>query len=161
MHQGNEHGSMSPNMVRKHYVMLGLNLLISLVIMYFVMFSMIWGFGDLFNNLNTFYMALMMAMPMGILMLLMMRMMYPYRRLNLLLHGSFAMLFLVGLWGMRAHYLVGDKQFLRAMIPHHSGAILMCKRASVGDPEIKALCGRIIRSQSTEIDEMKAVLRRL
>jgi uncharacterized protein (DUF305 family) len=47
------------------------------------------------------------------------------------------------------------------MIPHHSGAILMCEEASIRDPEVVALCGRIIKSQSTEIDEMEAILKRL
>jgi hypothetical protein len=161
MHQEHEHGSMGPDMVRTHYVMLGLNLLISAVIMYFVMFAMIWTFADFFNNLNMFYMALMMAAPMGILMLLMMGMMYPNKRLNFQLHALLVLLFIAGTWGMRAQGLIGDRQFLRSMIPHHSGAILMCERASISDPEIKALCGRIIQSQTAEIDQMKAMLRRM
>jgi uncharacterized protein (DUF305 family) len=47
------------------------------------------------------------------------------------------------------------------MIPHHSGAVLMCERAQVRDPEIKQLCGDIIRSQAQEIDQMKAIMKRL
>ena len=86
-----------------------------------------------------FYMALMMATPMGILMLMMMRMMYPNRKLNLLLYSLFALLFILAFWGMRAQTLVGDQQFVRAMIPHHSGAILMCSRASLRDPELRDL----------------------
>jgi uncharacterized protein (DUF305 family) len=53
---------------------------------------------------------------------------------------------------------ISETQFLRSMIPHHAGAILMCERASLQDPEIKALCGRIRASQQSEIDEMKAKL---
>lgn len=164
MHQGHEHGTLSPEMVRRHYLVLGLNLLVSTIIMYFVMFSMIWSFADLFNNLNTFYMALMMAMPMGVLMLLMMGMMYPDKRLNLLLHAIFVLLFLFGTWGMRAQGLIGDRQFLRSMIPHHSGAILMCNRSSIEDAEIRELCfgpNGIVAGQTREIDQMKAILERL
>ena len=102
MHQRHEHGSMNPEMVRMHYMMLGLNLLVSSIIIYVVMFSMIWSVADFFNNLNTFYIVLMIAAPMGILMLLMMHMMYPNKQVNLLLHAVFVLLFIVGEWGARA-----------------------------------------------------------
>lgn len=152
---------MSPEMVRSHYRMLGLNLVISLIIMYFVMFTMIWSFGEFFNNLNMFYMALMMATPMGILMLRMMGMMYPNKKLNRLLYAAFALLFVFAFGAMRAQGLVGDRQFVRAMIPHHSGAILMCNRASIRDPKIRDLCFKpdgIVDSQTREIAQMKAFL---
>ena len=152
---------MSPDMMRSHYRMLGLNLVVSLIIMYFVMFTMIWSFGEFFNNLNMFYMAVMMATPMGILMLQMMGMMYPNKQLNRVLYALFALLFILAFWAMRAQGLVGDRQFVRAMIPHHSGAILMCNRASLRDPKIRALCftpDGIVESQKREIEQMKAFL---
>ena len=158
------HGTMDPQMIRRHYMMFGLNLVISTVIMYFVMFTMIWSLGDFFNNLNMFYMALMMATPMGVLMLLMMRMMYPHKRVNLLLHALFVLLFIAAFAGMRAQGLIGDRQFVRSMIPHHSGAILMCNRSAIEDAELRELCfgpDGIINSQVREIDQMKAILRRL
>ena len=128
MHQGHEsHAAMSPAMVKRHYWMLGLNLAISLAIMYFVMFAMIWSWGEFIQNINFFYMALMMWAPMGSLMLLTMGMMYPNRTLNLALHGAFALIFVLATIGIREQGLVGDRQFLRSMIPHHSGAILMCE----------------------------------
>lgn len=163
MEQRTKKQHMSPEMTQSHYRMLGLNLVISLIVMYFVMFTMIWSFGDLVNNLNVLYMALMMATPMGILMLLMMRMMYPNQKLNLLLYALFALLFILAFSGMRAQALVGDRQFVRAMIPHHSGAILMCNRASIRDAEIRDLCFKpngIVDSQMREIEQMKAFLAR-
>ncbi len=163
MEQGMQDQHISSGMTRSHYRMLGLNLVVRFIIMYFVMFMMIWSFEDFFNNLNMFYMALMMAMPMGILMLLMMGMMYPNKKLNLLLYGLFALLFILAFWAMRAQGLVGDRQFVRAMIPHHSGAILMCNRASISDPEIRDLCFKpngIVDSQTREIAQMKAFLER-
>jgi uncharacterized protein (DUF305 family) len=63
--------------------------------------------------------------------------------------------------GIRQQAAIGDKNFLTAMIPHHAGAILMCERASIQDPEIKKLCGEIISSQQREIDQMKSMLARL
>ena len=164
MHEGHEHGGMSQEMVRKHYRMLGINLIVSLIIMYLLMFSMIWSFSDFFNNNNMLYMAVTMAAPMGILMLLMMPMMYPDKRLNLALYALFALLLVGAFWGIRAQALVNDEQFVRAMIPHHSGAIQMCNRASIKDPEIRALCfgpNGIIVSQTREIAQMKAILERM
>lgn len=158
------HGPKDRRMARHHYAMLGLNLAASFVIMYVVMFSMIWSFGDFFNNVNMLYMVVTMAAPMGMLMLLTMRMMYPNNRLNLLLHALFALLFVVALFGVRTQGLIGDRQFVRSMIPHHSGAILMCNRASIHDAEIHALCfgpGGIVESQTREIAQMRAILNRL
>ncbi len=164
MHEGQDHGGMSEAMVRKHYRMLGLNLLLSLVIMYLLMFSMIWSASDFFNNNNMLYMAVTMAAPMGILMLAMMRMMYPDRRRNLVLYGLFALLLVGAFWSIRAQALVNDEQFVRAMIPHHSGAIQMCNRASLKDPEVRELCFKpngIVESQTREIAQMKAILERI
>ena len=55
---------------------------------------------------------------------------------------------------------IGDAQFLRSMIPHHSSAILMCERAAITDPEIEKLCGQIVKSQREEIAQMQALLAR-
>ena len=61
---------------------------------------------------------------------------------------------------MRTQALIGDNQFLRAMIPHHSGAILMCEKSAITDPQIKQLCTGILASQKAEIAQMKALLER-
>lgn len=143
-----------------HYARFALNLALSFVIMYFVMFAMIDGAGDFFNNINMFYMALMMVAPMAILMLLLMGSMYPNRRLNIALHVGFVALFLLAFAGIRTQVGVGDAQFLRSMIPHHSGAILMCREARIADAEIAALCRRIETSQRSEIDQMNRILAR-
>ncbi len=164
MQQGNGRGAMNGEMAGKHYTMLALNLAISLLIMYLAMFAMIWSFGDFFNNSNMLYMALAMWAPMGILMLLMMPMMYPDKKLNMILLGSFALVLILSFWAIRDQTLVGDKQFVRAMIPHHSGAITMCNRASIRDQEIRDICFKpngIIESQKREIAQMEAILERL
>jgi uncharacterized protein (DUF305 family) len=61
---------------------------------------------------------------------------------------------------MRTQAFVGNEQFLRAMLPHHSGATLMCQNASITDPEIKTLCEGIIKSQADEITQMEEILKR-
>ena len=147
--------------MKSHYRMLGLNLAASAVVMYLVMFTMIDGMADFYNNINTVYMTLMMVSPMAILMLLMMGSMYANRRLNLALSAAFGAVFILSFTAIRTQAAVGDEQFLRSMIPHHSGAILMCREAAIDDAEIAALCGRIIESQKEEIDQMKQILARI
>ena len=165
MHEGHQgHGGMSAEMMRKHYVMFGLNMLVSTIIMYFVMFEMIRGWGEFIQNVNFFWMALTMAAPMGILMLAMMRGMYGNKRLNLILYAALGLIFVLAFAAVRTQAAVGDKQFVRSMIPHHSGAILMCNEASIKDAEIRDLCFKpdgIVQSQEREIEQMKRILNRL
>jgi hypothetical protein len=153
-------GRMDETMARKTYWMLGVAAIGMLVLMYLIMFTMIYSLGEFIQNINFFYMAIMMATPMVVMMPLMMPSMYPDKKLNLFIYLGSAALFLLAFVGIRAQFLVGDSQFLRSMIPHHSGAILMCERASIRDPEIQSLCGRIIQSQKQEIDQMKTILKR-
>lgn len=164
MEQGHQAHGRSRDMIRHHYLMFGLNMIVSTVIMYLVMFEMIRGWGEFIQNINFFYMALTMAMPMGVLMLLMMGSMYADKKLNLVLYVALGLVFLLAFAAVRTQALVGDKQFIRSMIPHHSGAILMCREASIRDPEIRDLCFKpdgIINSQSREIDQMKRIKDRL
>ena len=144
-----------------HYRTLGLELIIHFAIMYLVMYAMIAAPGHFHLNLNNVYMTLMMVAPMAVLMLALMRPMYANRRLNLIIGGAAVVVFAGAFWGMRAQAAIGDREFLRSMIPHHSGAILMCRQASIRDPEIVALCGEIVDSQQREIDQMQAMLDRL
>lgn len=130
-------------------------------IMYAVMYTMVYTWDEVFLNLSTVYMAGMMVAPMVILMPLTMRMMYPEKRLNLLVYLVSGVLFLILLLFMRQQTLIGDRQFLRSMIPHHSGAVLMCEKSKIQDAEIKALCEEIITSQKSEIKQMKKILDRM
>ena len=153
----------SPRMMRQHYYMLALNMAINLVIMYLVMFAMIYRWGEFVQNINFFYMALMMWAPMGALMLLFMGSMYTSRTLNIGIYAASALVFVLALLGIRTQALVGDTQFLRSMIPHHSGALVMCREAALSDPEIEELCfgpTGIVASQEREIVLMTKLLER-
>ncbi|MEO7635511.1 MAG: DUF305 domain-containing protein [Sphingomicrobium sp.] len=156
-----DHGQMDGEMARRNYLMLGYTSIGMLIVMYLVMFTMIYSLGEFVHNINFFYMAIMMAIPMIAMMPLIMPSMYPAKRLNLLIYAGSAVLFVLAFLGIRAQALVGDTQFLRSMIPHHSGAVLMCERAKISDREIQQLCDGIIRSQKQEIDQMKQILKRL
>lgn len=157
-HQG--HGAMDRQMALKNYRMLAVASIGMLVLMHVIMFTMIYSWGEFVQNINFFYMAIMMATPMVVMMPLMMGSMYPDRRLNMAIYIGGAALFVLAFIGIRGQLLVGNEQFLRSMIPHHSGAILMCEQANISDPEIKSLCGEIIESQKREIDEMKQIMKR-
>ena len=98
---------------------------------------------------------------MGAIMLATMGGMYRNRKLNAALYVAFAAIFVLSFVGIRQQSLVGDDQFLRSMIPHHSGAIMMCEEAKLTDPEIRRLCGEIIQAQRDEIAEMKRIMDRL
>ena len=143
------------------YRKLALALFINAVIMYLVMYVMIDRLESFYLNLNNVYMTIMMVAPMLIVMLLLMRSMYPNQRLNIGLIATAALLLVASFFLIRQQWPVDDVQFLRSMIPHHSGAILMCDQAQITDPEIKTLCGQIIESQQSEIDQMRSILDRL
>lgn len=154
-------GAVSARQHSRRYAMLALNLLLSAAIMYLAMFAMIDGWGDFRNNLNTLYMTAIMVGPMGILMLLTMGSMYPNRGLNVTLLVGLAALALAGLVATRTQAAIDDRQFIASMVPHHSGAILMCREADLTDAQLRDLCERITRSQRAEIDEMNAIATRL
>jgi uncharacterized protein (DUF305 family) len=148
-------------MMKNAYASLALQTVVSGIIMYLVMFVMIDSLSSFYNNLNMLYMTLMMVAPMVVLMILAMRHMFPSRAANNALLIGAVVVFAGAFALIRTQTTIGDTAFLRSMIPHHSGAILMCREASIRDPEIKALCGQIIRSQAQEIDQMKAILARM
>ena len=143
------------------YAMLGLNMLLSLMVMYLVMYTMIDGWGGYRNNLNMLYMALTMWAPMGILMMATMAGMYRDTRTNMALYFVFALLTLGSLWATRSQALIDDRQFIQSMIPHHSGAILMCREAKLRDPELVKLCQEISQGQRREIEQMNTIAARL
>ena len=87
--------------------------------------------------------------------------MYPNRRVNVILIVAGFVLLAIFWTFTRRQVAVGDKQFLRSMIPHHAGAILMCDQAPISDAEIRRLCVEITSSQQREVDQMKGILKRL
>ena len=103
-------------------------------------------------------MAGLMAASMVIIELAVMRKMYHNKRWNaVILTGGVAAL--LGCWFLiRQQTAIGDEQFLKSMIPHHAGAILMCNEAGITASEIEELCGDIVSSQEAEIARMKALL---
>jgi hypothetical protein len=148
-------------MKENHYKHLIVMAALSFAAMYILMYAMVDAFGNVYNNANQVYMAGVMTAPMIVIELLVMRGMYQDARRNVLVLGGAVVVGVVLFAFIRWQTAVGDRQFLRSMIPHHASAILMCEQAPIQDSEIKALCGNIIKNQQAEIDQMKAKLRQL
>ena len=143
------------------YKKLAVVISINAVIMFLLTYAMIDRFDHFFANINRVYMAVMMVAPMVILMLLVMGSMYKNKKLNYVLIAGFALVGILTFALARTQTPVGNKQFLRSMIPHHSSAILMCEESAVTDQEIIELCGEIVEAQEREIAQMEDILSRL
>lgn len=126
--------------------------------MYILMYAMVNKFDNVIPNINQFYMAGLMTMPMVLIEMLVMSAMYMDKNINKLiiilsLSGLVVFFLLIRFQGA-----VSEKQFLKSMIPHHASAILMCEKTKISDPEIKGLCNNIVSSQQQEIEQMKTLL---
>lgn len=144
---------------QKSYLKLLIMSFLSFIVMYILMYMMVNKFQNVYNNLNQFYMAGMMTMPMVIIELLLMREMYPSKNLNIYILFFATFLLAIFIYFIRNQSAISDKEFLKSMIPHHGGAILMCNKASIQDLEIKQLCKSIISSQQSEIEWMNQKLK--
>jgi hypothetical protein len=142
-----------------HYGRLVAMVALSFVAMYILMYAMVDAFGNVYNSVNQAYMAGLMAAPMLLIELALMRFMYPSKRLNAGLAAAAVAIAVLCWIGIRQQAGVTDQQFLRSMIPHHAGAVLMCTRNRLQDPELQQLCREIVSSQVSEIAQMKAKLR--
>lgn len=129
-----------------------------LIAMYVLMYAMVNSAANALPNHNQFYMAALMAAPMLLLELWLMSSMYPKKKLNFVIAGLAVVLIGTSFFFIRHQTAIGDEQFLKSMIPHHAGAILMCEQAKLKDPQVKELCENILRGQQGEIDWMKTKL---
>ena len=149
------------NTGKKHYQKLAIMVILSFFSMYILMYSMIDQLSNFVPNVNQFYMAGLMTMPMIIIEVMLMQSMYMNKKLNAgIITASIVLLvwFFLAIWEQAA---VSDRQFLRGMIPHHAAAILMSKKAPSQDPETQKLQQDVITSQEREIAQMKEKLERM
>jgi uncharacterized protein (DUF305 family) len=143
------------------YLKFALMMVVSFIIMYAVMFLNVAGTNHVMLSTMRTYMTILMIAPMAVSMLLFMWEMYKNKKANyailafatLVFFGTFAM--------MRNQTGIGDVQYMKGMIPHHSSAILTSENAQLQDPEVKKLAEEIIKAQKKEIAEMKALIQKL
>jgi len=161
---GHQFGSYPQNktvMKQSSYKKMALMLTISFVIMYSVMFMNVDSVDHIYLSLTRTYMSLLMVTPMALLMLWLMGNMYPNKKLNKVIGLLSAIVFVLALVFLRNQTFVSDREYMQAMIPHHSSAIMTSKHATITDPEVKKLSEGIIASQEREIAEMKQMLQRM
>ena len=149
------------NMKNGSYKRFVIMMVLSFFIMYIVMFLNIDKFSHYHTSLTRVYMALLMVAPMAVVMMLMMGKMYPNKTLNTGIIIGAAVVFMLVLAGLRSQTPIGDAQYMKAMIPHHSSAILVSKHANIKYPEVRRLADSIIASQEREIAQMEQLLDRL
>lgn len=139
-------------------LMLGL----SFVAMYITMYLNTYELDHVYFSLTRFYMSCLGIAAMAVIMLSLMLKMYTNRKKNMTIYIGSILLFVSALVLVRVQKpIVGDVLWMKAMIPHHSIAILTSERAAIEDPEVKQLADDIIEAQKKEIEEMKAMIERL
>ncbi|EMF0035356.1 DUF305 domain-containing protein [Enterococcus hirae] len=131
---------------------------VSTVIMLGMMYLNVYSIDHLFFSRTRVFMALMMGAVMAIIMLLFMWKMYENKTLNKIILGVSVLVFAGSLFMVRSQTTVSDVAWMKAMIPHHSIAILTSKRANLKDPEVKKLANDIIEAQEKEIEQMKKLI---
>ncbi len=152
------HKEMKGNNYSKFFLMLGL----SFVAMYITMYFNTYQIDHVYFSLTRFYMSCLGISAMAVIMLSLMLNMYKNWRKNTAIYIGSLLLFLGALGLVRAQSpIIGDVLWMKAMIPHHSIAILTSERADINDPEVKKLAEDIIKAQRREIAEMKKMIERL
>lgn len=142
-----------------NWLRLGLMTILSFISMYALMYIMVDKFRDIYPSFNQFYMAGAMTAAMIAIELIVMGSMYKNTIVRSLLIGISTLGLIIFVWLTQTQTGITEQDFLRSMIPHHSGAVLMCsKNENLIDEEVKSLCRSIIESQQTEIDFMRAKL---
>lgn len=133
----------------------------SFIIMYAVMFLNADVFDHVMLSHTRTYMTILMVAPMAFTMLLLMWGMYTNKKMNFIILGLSVIIFIIALVGLRQQTFIGDEQWMKAMIPHHSFAIMVSQKAHLKDPEAIKLAEEIIEAQEREIAKMKKMIYRL
>ncbi|MFB9047266.1 DUF305 domain-containing protein [Sphingobium indicum] len=130
----------------------------STTIMFGLMYLNSYELDHIMWSETRFWMTFVMGGTMMIVMLLFMWGMYKDRTKNFIILGAGALVFAVALWLVRSQTTVNDKEYMSAMIPHHSIAVLTSSRAEITDPRVRKLADAIIEAQVREIAEMKLLI---
>ena len=157
MNSEKNHKEMNKGKYGRFFLMLGL----SFIAMYCTMYMNTYEWDHVWFSLTRFYMAILGICAMAVIMLSLMLGMYKNRKKNMAIYAGSLLIFLSALGLVRAQIPVDDVLWMKAMIPHHSIAILVSKRANITDPEAKKLAKEIIEAQQREISEMKKIIYRL
>lgn len=139
---------------QRFLAMVGTSTLVMLGLMYLNTYAL----DHIFWSETRAWMALLMGATMAVIMLGFMWSMYQNSAVNLGIVAGAAVIFAGSLWLVRSQATVDDVDYMKAMIPHHSIAILTSRRANISDPRVRELADGIIEAQLREIDEMKVLI---
>ena len=154
-------GNMNHQQGMNPYVKFTLMILTSTIVMFIMMYFNTYQLDHVYFSETRAYMALYMGAGMAVIMLAFMGNMYKKTKVNLLVYGISVVMFAVGLWGVRSQATVDQVDWMQAMIPHHSIAILTSSRADIEDPRVRDLADGIIEAQKREIAEIQALIEEL
>jgi hypothetical protein len=143
----------------KPYVKFAVMIAVSTIVMFGLMYLNTYQVDHVYFSETRAYMALIMGAAMTIIMLVFMLPMYPNRTVNISIFAGNIIVFAAALWLVRSQETVDDVSWMRAMIPHHSIAILTSERAHISDPRVRKIADGIIKSQRREIGEMQALIK--
>jgi len=143
------------------YLRFSLMIATSTVVMFVLMYLNTYALDHIYWSETRAYMALLMGAVMAIVMLSFMLGMYRRPRLNIAIFAGGVLVFCLSLWLVRSQETIDDVAWMRAMIPHHSIAILTSERADISDPRVRALADQIIEAQREEIAQMQALIAEL
>ena len=133
----------------------------STVVMFGLMYLNTYAFEHILWSETRAWMALLMGAVMAVIMLSFMLNMYKKKRVNIAIYIGSLVVFALTLWIIRSQATVGDAEYMKAMIPHHSIAIMTSERAQITDPRVRKLADEIIAAQRREIAEMKYLINEL
>ncbi|AQQ55305.1 DUF305 domain-containing protein [Planococcus lenghuensis] len=142
----------------KVYIRFFLMVLTATLIMFGLMYSTVYRWDHIFFSEKRAYQAIYMGAVMAIVMLLFMKNMYKNKKFNIAIFAVSALLIIGPLWLARSQETIDDVDYMQAMIPHHSIAILTSERAEITDPRVEQLAQDIIKAQRKEIEEMKMLI---
>lgn len=140
------------------YAKFGIMIATSTIAMFGLMYLNTYQLDHLFFSETRGYMALVMGATMAVIMLIFMLNMYTNRQVNIGIIIASVVVFAFALWLVRSQETVEDVSWMKAMIPHHSIAILTSERADISDPRVRELADSIIEAQRREIAEMKVLI---
>ncbi|SDY95842.1 DUF305 domain-containing protein, partial [Citreimonas salinaria] len=140
------------------YIRFGLMILTSTVVMFILMYLNTYAWEHVFYSETRTYMAIMMGATMAVIMLGYMLSMYSNKMLNVAIFTGSVIVFALTLWLVRSQVTVSGESYMRAMIPHHSIAIMTSERAQIRDPRVQKLAHEIIVAQRREISEMRYLI---
>lgn len=145
----------------KNYFKFGAMITTSMVVMFLLTYLNSYAWDHIFFSETRLYMALVMGAAMAVVMLLFMLDMYKDWRVNAGILAASALIFVAALWAVRSQATVDQVDYMEAMIPHHSIAILTSERATITDARVRRLADQIIEAQRKEIEEMKVLINEL